>query len=155
MMPVARRRLVLALLPLLLAGCVGGGQVRNVFPPRASIGQLTVQPDGNWTLQLRMQNYSNVSATFTRIDAKVEIAAQPAGSVSAAPNLRIGPESADVVDTTLAPSPAARAAVAALRSGSIAYKLDGRIVTSDPKGDYKYHFEGQLSPVPGLPGVLR
>lgn len=155
MMRVYPSRLALAVAPLLLAGCIGTGPVRNVFPPRASIGQLTMQADGSWKLQLRLQNFSNVSTTFATVDGKVEIGAQPAGSVSAAPALRIGPESADVVDVTITPAPAARAAVAALHSGSIAYKLEGRIVTSDPKGDYKYHFDGQLSPVPGLSGVLR
>lgn len=154
-MRAARLCPVLALVPLLLAGCAGGGQVRNVFPPRASIQQLSVQPDGAWRLQLRLQNYSNVSATFASIAATVAIAAQPAGSVRAAPNLRIGPESADVVDTALTPSPAARARIAAMHGGNVPYTLDGHIITSDPRGDYPFHFEGDLSPVPGLPGVLR
>ncbi|MBS0212124.1 MAG: hypothetical protein JSR26_02950 [Proteobacteria bacterium] len=144
-----------ALLPLLLAGCMGGGQVRNIFPPRASIQQLTVQPDGHWKLQLRAQNYSNVSTTFARIDARVEVAGQLAGNVSVSPNLRVGPESADVAEVALVPSPAIARSLSLPTVGNIAYKLSGTIVTSDPKGEYKYSFEGQLSPVPGLPGVLR
>ncbi|MBS0192870.1 MAG: hypothetical protein JSR34_01315 [Proteobacteria bacterium] len=154
-MRLFRTLCLVALLPALFAGCAGSGQVRNIFPPRASIQQLSIQPDGNWKLQLRVQNFSNVSETFARIDAKVEIAGQLAGNVSAAPNLRIGPESADVVETTLAPSPATRQAVAAPGGGNVAYKLTGTIVTSDPKGEHKYSFEGALSPVPGLSGVLR
>ncbi len=150
-----RLRLYLPMLAILpLAGC-GGGMVRNVFPPRASLQQLTVQPDGRWDLQLRLQNYSNVSATFASVDASVTVAGTPAGRVSASPNLRIGPESADVAAATLTPAAAARQAVAGAGSGSIAYRLDGRILTSEPKGDYSYHFEGNLSPVPGMPGVWR
>lgn len=140
------------LLPL--SGC-GGGMVKNVFPPRASIQQLTIQPDGQWSVQLRLQNYSNVSASFASVDASLTMAGQAAGRVAATPNLRIGPESADVVTTTLTPAPAARDAVAALHGGSLTYHLEGRIVTSDPKGNYDYRFDGTLSPIPGLNGVWR
>ncbi|MBS0457271.1 MAG: LEA type 2 family protein [Proteobacteria bacterium] len=151
-MRLARTCLLLA--TLALTAC-GSGQVKNVFPPRASIQQLTLQPDGHWKLQLRVQNFSNVSATYSRIEAKVSVAGQDAGMVTASTNLRIGPESADVLDAELTPSAAARQAVASLTAGNIAYKLAGRIVASDPKGDYTYTFQGDLSPVPGLPGVLR
>jgi len=144
----------LAILMLALAGCVGG-PVRNIFPPRASIQQLAVQADGSWKLQLRLQNYSNVSTTFATVDAKIELAGNAAGSVNAAPAIRIGPESADVVETGFKPSAAAAQAIATLHSGNLRYKLAGRIGTSDPKGDYEYTFEGVLSPVPGLVGVLR
>lgn len=147
-------RTCLLLTTLTLTAC-GSGQVKNVFPPRASIQQLTIQPDGHWRLQLRVQNFSNVSATYSRIEAKVNIAGNDAGTVVASPNLRIGPESADVVDAEVTPSAASRQALEALKVGNIAYKLAGRIVASDPKGDYTYTFQGELSPVPGLPGVLR
>jgi uncharacterized lipoprotein YajG len=145
---------VLAILVLVLAGCAGG-PTRNIFPPRASIQQLAVQADGSWKVQLRLQNYSNVSTSFATVDAKIELAGNAAGSVSAAPAIRIGPESADVVETSLKPSASAAQAVASLRSANLRYKLAGKIVTSDPKGDYEYTFEGVLSPVPGLVGVLR
>ena len=143
-----------AILMLVLTGCAGG-PTRNIFPPRASIQQLAVQAGGNWKLQLRLQNYSNVSTTFSTVDAKIEIAGNAAGSVSASPAIRIGPESADVVEVSLKPSPAAAQAVASLRAGNLRYKLAGRIVTSDPQGDHDYTFEGVLSPVAGLVGVLR
>lgn len=151
-MPPARACLLLA--TLALTAC-GSGQVKNVFPPRASIQQLMVQPDGSWKLQLRVQNFSNVSETFSRVDAKVEIAGQSAGSVSASPNLRIGPESADVVETILTPSPIAREPLTSISIGGVAYKLTGHITVSDPKGDYDYTFVGTLNPAPGLPGVWR
>jgi hypothetical protein len=144
---------VLAILAL-IAGCAGVIH-RNVFPPRASIQQVTVQADGNWKIELRVENFSNVSTTVATVNAKIVLAGNDAGTVAASPSLRIGPESADIVETTLKPSPAAAQAITSLHGGSVAYKLGGRIVTSDPSGDYPYTFDGRLSPVPGLPGVLR
>ncbi len=144
--------LCIALLMLIVTGCAGGPR-KNIFPPRASIQQLAMQADGSWKLQLRLQNFSNVSTTFVKVDAKIELAGNAAGSVSASPAIRIGPESADAVEVAFKPTLDA-ATIAAMR-GNVRYKLTGRIVTSDPNGDYPYAFEGQLSPIPGLDGVLR
>jgi hypothetical protein len=144
---------IVALVTLLLAGCFG--ETKNIFPPRASIQQITVQADGSWRVQLRLQNYSNVSTTFGTVDAKIEMAGNPAGSVSASPAMRIGPESADVIDVSLVPAPAAAQAIAAAHAGNLRYRIAGRITTTDPQGDYQYTFESVLSPVPGLNGVLR
>jgi len=152
-MRLVRSLCAAAALALVLGGCAG--ETKNIFPPRASIQQLTLQADGSWKVQLRLQNYSNISTTFGTVDAKIEIAGAAAGSVSAAPALRIGPESADMIETSLTPSPAAAQAVAALHAGNLRYKLAGRITTTDPVGDYQYAFESVLSPVPGLNGVLR
>ena len=144
-----------AIATLALASCASGPH-KDVFPPRASIQQLTVQADGSWKLQVRMQNFSGVSMTFANVDGKLEVAGNPAGDVNAVPALRIGPESADIAEVTFKPTPAAAQAVAALHgSGSVRYKLSGRIVTTDPAGDQPYTFEGALNPVPGLTGVLR
>lgn len=144
---------ILAIL-LLIIGC-GGGIHRNVYPPRASIQQVTVQADGNWKIELRVENFSNVSTTMAMVSAKIELAGSDAGTVNATSSLRIGPESADVVEATLKPSATAAQAIASMHGGSVAYKLSGRIVTSDPSGDYPYTFDGRLSAVPGLQGVLR
>jgi len=139
----------------LLAGCAP--EVRkSIFPPRASLQQLVVQPDGSWKLQVRLQNYSSVSMTFAKVQARIELDGHPAGEVNLAPALRVGPESADIVEAGLKPSPAAAAAVSGLKgSGSVRYKLTGNIATTDPDRAHAYSFEGVLSPVPGLPGVLR
>ena len=145
---------LVALVLFCLAGCFGGEKI-NIFPPRASIQQLTMQADGNWKVQLRLQNFSNVSMTVASVDAKIEIVGHMAGSVSATPNVRIGPESAEPVSTELKPSAAAADAIAGLKRGNVGYKLSGRIVTSDPAGEYPYTFDGQLSAVPGLEGVFR
>ena len=154
-MHFVRLTCVLAILALCLAGCAGGPR-KNIFPPRASIQQLAMQADGSWRLQLRLQNFSNVPMGFATVDAKIEIAGSEAGSVSVSPAIRVGPESADLFEASLKPAPAAAAKVSGLRGdGSVRYKLSGHIVTTDPAGDYPYAFESQLSPVPGLDGVLR
>lgn len=147
--------LVILTLALALAGCAGGPR-KNVFPPRASIQQLAMQADGSWKLQLRLQNFSNVPMTFTKVSMKIEIAGTDAGDVGVSPAMRIGPESADLFEASLKPTPTAVTKVASLHSGaSVRYKLSGRIVTTDPDGDHPYTFESQLSPVPGLDGMLR
>jgi len=133
-----------------IAGCYG--ERKNVFPPRASIQQLTSNPDGSWSLKLRLQNFSNISMTFAHVDGKLQVGGVDAGSIALTPNLRIGPESADVIDATLAATPSARAK---LGNGNVQYVLVGRISTSEPKRDEPYEFSSQLSPVPGLPGVFR
>lgn len=154
-MRLVRLSCTFAILALILAGCAGGPR-KNIFPPRASIQQLAMQADNSWKLQLRLQNFSNVPMTFAKIDAKIEIAGSAAGSVSVSPGIRVGPESADLFDASLSPAPAAAAKVAALHgNGNVRYKMTGRIVTTDPGGEYPYAFEGELSPVPGLDGVLR
>ena len=150
----ARLAAILLLTGLILSGCFGGEKI-NIFPPRASIQQLAVQADGSWKLQLRLQNFSNVSMTVATADAKIEIAGNIAGNVSVAPNVRVGPESAEPIEVVLKPSATAANAVSGLQGGNVHYKLGGRIVTSDPAGDYPYAFEGELSPVPGLSGVFR
>ena len=57
-----RRTSLLALLAAtaLLAGC-GDGVVRRVSDPAVSVQQLTVKADGQWAVDLRLQNYSSLS----------------------------------------------------------------------------------------------
>ena len=154
-MRLVRTCLVLFLSALLLAACGTGGPRRNVFPPKASIQQLTVRPDGSWTLQVRLQNFSNVSMTFAKVSGSLAIGGSDAGRVELAPALRVGPESADVVDAPFRPSTAAAAAVANAGTANVSYKFTGRIVASDPSRDDAFEFEGRLSAVPGLSGVFR
>lgn len=139
-----------------MAGCSSVPD-KQINPPRASIQELTVQPDGHWQLTLRLQNFSNVSTAFQSINAKLVIAGQDAGALVLSPAMSIGPEAADVSPATLAPALGAKLAVAsALSAGqTVRYVLSGRIETSDPKGSYPFTYESSLSPAPGLPGVMR
>ncbi len=149
-----------AALVLLLAGCSSGGPVRRISEPAASIQQLTVRADGQWDVQLRLQNYSSVPMRFTTTNIQVAFDNGAAATVQAQPQLAIGPESADVFTATVAPLPAGRARIAnALADGrSLNYTLAGTVDAGPEDGkarSYKIKLNSALTPVPGLPGVLR
>lgn len=155
------RRLALTALAVfvtLLAGC--GGEVRRIFPPKAGVQELHVQPDGRWALSVRLQNFSNVTMRLDRIEAKLRFGQIEAGILSIAPAIRVGPEAGDAIDVALAPSAAARDAVKAAldTKRSLRYRLDGRITACDDEERCKttdFEYDSALSPVPGLSGVLR
>ena len=143
---------------LLLAGCVTG-RVR-VSDPAVGIQQLTVHPDGSWSVDVRVNNFSSIPMRFDAFDLKLGVAGQDAGTLSAQPALDVGPESADVVSVKLKPQSLARLQIAdALASGrGIAYSLSGtvRATPEDRKQrSFEVKRENSLSPVPGVPGALR
>lgn len=143
----------------MLAGC-GGGPVRRVSAPAASVQQLTVRADGNWSVDLRIENFSSVPMRFERVSLAVSVGGQPAGTLQGQPGMGIGPESADIATLTLAPSSAARIVVADALSGrrAIPYTLGGSIEAAPEDGkarSFDVERSSSLAPVPGLPGVLR
>jgi hypothetical protein len=139
-----------------LAACAGGPK-RVINPPRASVQELAVQADGQWRVTLRLQNFSSVPTAFGDVDAALTLGGQDAGRVRVQPGIAVGPESADVVVVTMAPTAGAKTVVASALAGSrsVRYRIDGRIVTTEPKGTYEFEYESALNPVPGLAGVLR
>jgi FlaG/FlaF family flagellin (archaellin) len=156
MLPVHRILVTVALLATLSA-CSGGEVRKAINPPRASIQQITVQPDGQWQLAVRLQNFSNVPTSFTSVDVKLTVGGQEAGNIALTPTITIGPESADVLNTVLRPALGAKLqAASALSEGqSVRYAVAGTIVTKDPKGSYSVSYDSTLNPAPGLNGVLR
>jgi hypothetical protein len=140
----------------LLSACASGPK-KVVNPPKASIQELAVQPDGRWQLTLRLQNFSNVSTTFASLDAKLYVAGEDAGQVQATPGIAIGPESADVVGVSLSPSVGAKVAVASALASrrKVTYTFTGTIRTTEPKGSWTFTHDSSLDPAPGLPGVMR
>ncbi|HET8819026.1 MAG TPA: LEA type 2 family protein [Xanthomonadaceae bacterium] len=155
-LPVA---VLLALLGALLAACAGG-PVRRVSEPAASIQQLTVHADGEWTVALRIDNFSSIPMRFTTVDIALTVDGVAAGTLRGDAGITIGPESADVAELALAPSPAARLRIAdALASRrSVAYTLAGRLDAAPEGGgirSFDVDRESAMTPVPGLPGVLR
>jgi hypothetical protein len=152
--------IALALSFALLAAC-SSGPVRRVSEPAASIQQLTAQADGNWSVDLRLQNFSSIPMRFERVEFSFEVGGEEAGKLSAVPGITIGGESADVVTVPFSPSSTARILLAdALAAGrGIRYAIDGTITAApEDRGrarDYDFDRTSQLSPVPGLPGVLR
>lgn len=150
----------LAALTLLLAGCGSGGPVRRVSEPAASIQQLTVRADGRWDVQLRVNNYSSVPMRFANANIQIAFDNGTAATLQAQPQLTVGPESADVFSATVDPLPAGRARIAtALADGrSLSYNLGGTLNAAPENGSdrsYTIKLSSALTPVPGLPGVLR
>ena len=150
---------VAILIAALLAACASG-PVRRVSEPAASIQQLTVRADGRWDVQLRLNNFSSMAMRFS--DAKLDIAfdGTAAARIEASPGIEVGPESADVFTTTVTPLPEGRARMAtALADGrGVSYVLTGslRAAPQDVSArEYRIKRESALSPVPGMPGVLR
>lgn len=153
------RAAAIASLALLLAGC-GSGPIRRVSEPAASIQQLTVRADGRWDVEVRLNNFSSVPMRFTAANIQVAFDNGAAATVQAQPQIAIGPESADVFTATVSPLPDGRARVAtALADGrSLNYTLGGTVDAGPEDGKsrtYKVKLSSALTPVPGLPGVLR
>lgn len=150
---------IVATFCLLLVACASGPS-RRVSEPAANIQQLTVRMDGKWSLDVRINNFSNVPMRFDGLTLAMSVGDVAAGTLSARPGLSIGPESADVATVTLTPSSAARIIVAdALARGtSVRYTLEGSIdaaVESGGAHPYQMKRSNTLGPVPGLAGVLR
>ena len=90
--------LVLMATSVLLAGC-GSGMVRRVSDPAVSVQQLTVKADGQWVVELRLQNYSSIPMRFDTVKVEVRVGDQAAGTLQATPGLSVGPESATSVES--------------------------------------------------------
>lgn len=144
----------------LLAACASGPP-RRVSEPSASVQQLSVRADGSWMVDLRLENFSNVPMRFDSVDLALVFDGQAAATLHATPALPIGPEAADVATIPVAaPPPGARLALAdALAAGRrIGYHIEGSVAASPEGGGartYRIKRDNALSPVPGLPGVLR
>ena len=144
---------------LLLAAC-GGGPVRRVSEPAASIQQLAVRADGSWSVDLRLENFSTVAMRFDNVGLALMVGGESAGTLQGQPRLSVGPESADVATLTLRPSPPARIVLADALAGqrSVGYSFEGTLDAAPENGNarsYRVKRSSALSPVPGLPGVLR
>lgn len=154
-----RRLASLAALTLFLAAC-SSGPVRRISEPTASLQQVTVRSDGNWDVQLRLQNYSSVAMRFDETALDIAFDNGSAAKLELQPALDVGPESADVFNATVSPTPAGRARIAsALADGrGLSYTLSGSVAATPQDGKQKtwsIKRESALSPVPGLPGALR
>jgi hypothetical protein len=156
-----RFALALTLLSSLLLGACGtGGPPRRGSDPSANIQQLSVRADGSWSLDLRIDNFSSIPMRFDALDLAMTFDGQPPAALRATPGFTIGPEAADVATLQVVPPAGAKIAIAdALARGrGIGYHLEGSI-TAAPDGSgprtFQFKRDNALSPVPGLPGVLR
>ena len=153
-------RTLFALCALSLLGACGSGQVRRVSEPAAGIQQLTVGADGGWTVALRLDNFSSIPMRFDAVDLAVTVDGVAAGTLRGNAGITIGPESADVATLPFAPSADARLRIADALAArrSIAYTLAGRVDATPEDGgtrSFEVDRDSALTPVPGLPGVLR
>jgi len=145
----------------LLGACASGGPPRRVSEPSARVQQLSVRADGSWSVDLRLLNFSSVPMRFSRVELTLAFDGQPAATLQAHADLAIAPESADVATIEVAaPPPGARLALADALAGGrrIGYRLAGTVEAAPEGGKarrYPIERDDALSPVPGLPGVLR
>ena len=149
---------VIVIAAFLLASC---HSARRVSPPSTAIQQLTVQPNGDWALDLRLHNFSSVSMRFDSVRLEVSVDEHVAGTLQATPAISIGPTSADVVRVTMKPEGMARIAIADALAGrrSLAYRLKGTVNATPAEQNKQRVFDvddrSSLNPAPGLEGVLR
>jgi len=140
----------------LLAGC-GTGFREFVNPPGASVQQLRAGDDGPWQVTLRVQNFSNVRTEVSRMDLVLFVGAARAGSLALDKVLEVEADSVEIVQLALKPDAQARAVLASdnTQTAGVAYRLEGRIETREPRGDYPLSHESRLAPVPGRAGEFR
>lgn len=131
----------------LLAGCASG-PVKRIHPSTATIQQLSLQPDGRWQVDLRIQNFSTVPMHYSRVKATLKIDGADVGEIDFAPDVDVVANGAEVVPTTVK-------ATAKLPAGDFAYTLKGRIETSEPKHGFDFERSSRLSPVPGVTDTWR
>ncbi|MEF2156382.1 hypothetical protein V3390_09130 [Luteimonas sp. FXH3W] len=136
------------------------GPVRRVSEPAASLQQLQVRPDGNWSVDLRLHNYSSIPMQFKRVQLQMSVDGQPAANLDTVANLQIGPESPDLIKLTVTPTLAGKIAVAdsLTRKVIFNFRLQGTVMAAPEKAgerSFKINSTGSLSPAPGLDGVLR
>ena len=153
---IAMRSLAALLLLILLAACSSGPPVR-VFPPQVTVQELKVQTDGQVVATLRVQNFSTVPMTFSRLQATLTLAGTEAATIDIDPAVTVGPGSNEPVRHAFVPPPAVKSAIdATFANGrSLRYQLAGRIASSVPGSEDDITYSSALDPVPGLTGVLR
>lgn len=142
---------------LVLSAC--GPTRKSVFPPLVSVQQLRVDTNGQWHMQLRIQNNSFQGVKFTSVQLDMHMHDTVAGHIDKSVSLDIPALSVDIADVEMTPS-AAAAKLLDSGAGSVSYKLDGTISGKpDQNGkSRKFKVHGQqywLSPTPGLTDTWR
>ena len=94
---------LIALSTLLLAAC-SSGPVKRVSPPQASISQLTVLADGQWQLELRLQNFSTMAMRFDSVQLDLRNEQELLARLEAQPAFSVGAESGDLHRLTVQPT---------------------------------------------------
>jgi uncharacterized protein YhdP len=141
---------------LMLGACSSTPRVRY-FPPQASLQQLQRLSDGQWQVQLRMQNFSTGAMQFNSLALNVRFQDGEALRLNSNDTLKVGANSAEILNLTLS-IPAAQQSLLNERLAklqSVRYSLQGDVRSIDPNKTYPLAYEGRLNPAPGLDGVFR
>jgi len=150
------RGLWLLLVVLALTACAGGTP-RRIFPPEASVQELRVAADGQWTALLRLRNYSTVAMRYASIDAELDFATTGPIKIALTPDIEVPPGTVEILEVALSPNAAAREAVASALAGgpAVRYQLRGEVRSSEPRGRFDFDYSSAIGAVPGLANVLR
>lgn len=152
------------LLILLGAGLVACGPAKkSVYPPTLSIQQLTVLPNSQWRLTLRIQNNSYGEMDFKSLEGQLQIGALAPIRLHGDFERDIPELAGDVVSIDVLPTApmnqALHAAAAKGSAGTLAYRIKGstqaRPEQEKRARDFDFDDNGWISPVPGIPGTWR
>ncbi|GAB3026489.1 hypothetical protein GCM10027285_05690 [Oleiagrimonas citrea] len=150
---------VVLLIASLVALSACGPTRKSVFPPLVSIQQLHVTADGQWQMQLRIQNNSYDGVKFSAVHLDMKLHGVAAGRIDQPIDLDIPALSVDVAEVRIMPS-AAAAKLLAASGNSVRYQLSGS-ATGQPEQSKKartFKVQSQdtwLSPVPGIADTWR
>ncbi len=149
------RLLISSVLALQLYGCANNPKV--VASPQVLLQSLRIAAGANATsnaeARILMHNFSNIPMTFTSMRGEFKVAGRFAAPIDLDFSLEIPAESPENVNATLVLSP--EAAVSLSASHPLQYTLQGTITTIKPSRSFKFFYEGQLNPTPGVIGAWR
>lgn len=149
------KKIIMLCLMLGMAAC--GGPVKRVFPPQVSLQEIVLQADGQLNAKFRIQNYSTVPTSYSRITGSLKFGDTESISLDFNPEISVGPGSNEIVLQRLRLNTTVQNAInTAIKNRSrLGYKLNGEITSSEPRGRYEIKYESALNAVPGLSGTLR
>lgn len=149
------KKIIMLCLMLGIAAC--GGPVKRVFPPQVSLQETVLQTDGQLSVKFRIQNFSTVPTTYSRITGNLRFGDTEALILDFNPGISVGPGSNEIVVQNFRLGTSAQNAmnIAIKNRSRLAYKLTGDISSSEPRGRYDINYESALNAVPGLSGTLR
>lgn len=140
-----------------------GPERKSVYPPNVTIQQLSVLPNGQWQLTVRIQNNSYGEMDFTSIESRLQVAQLVPVRVHATFKRDIPALNGDVVHIDILPTAEmtqmAQAVAAKGSAGTLAYRISGS-ATAKPEQEDKsrsFDFDGNawISPVPGIAHTWR
>lgn len=149
------------LLCLTVAAC--GPARKSVYPPNVTIQELSVLPNGEWQVTLRIQNNSYSAMDFTSIEGQLQIAQLVPVRLHASFERNIPALNGDVIQLRILPTQAMtqreQATVVKGSASTLAYRINGSALAT-PEQEHKprsFDFDGKawISPVPGIAHTWR